>query len=179
MNANQTLGYMRVIDALQGGEDIGSVMCEMANARLLSQASADVFSGALGCMMDTFQKIKKAGLPVSTRAVKDPTLNRFMAHSYIGMSVDFLRLLDQPCDEGTARELGNRLWCVCQAVNRHRKALSWRYDTPAKAAKPEPQEIRIVAMPDRKTETAVHRNAEDEIVSTIQVQSDIKWPETS
>lgn len=34
-------------------------------------------------------------------------------------------------------------------------------------------------MPDRKTETAVHRNAEDEIVSTIQVQSDIKWSETS
>lgn len=175
MNSHQVLGYMRVIDAIKAGEDIGRVICEMANARTLSQGNADIFGGALGCLMNTFQKIKEAGLPVSISSVKDVPLNRFVRLGYRGMAIDFIRLIDQPYNQEGARELGNRIWIVCQVVNEHRKALSWRYNAAARSTKPEPQEIRIIAMPDRKTDMVVQRDANDEIVKTVQVESDIQW----
>lgn len=175
MNNNQALGYFRVIDAIKGGEDVASVLVDMANARTLSQNSADIFGGALSCVIDSFQGLKDAGLPVTLPSVKDRSLNRFLALGRRAMTVEFMRLLDQPHDVNRATELGNRLFCVSQVTGIYRKSLGWRYPSATKAEKPAPQEIRIVGMPDRTSQTVVKRDENDEIVKTVQVESDMQW----
>ncbi len=183
MNNFQTLGYMRVVEALNSGEDIASILGKMADHRLASQRDADVFGGALRCAIDIYQKSKAAGITLPKMQLKsreqEKEFNQFMRLGDYGMTLELATLANQPLDQEKATDFGNKLGIICDVLHRQRKAIRWVFKERESTAKPEPQEIRIVSMPDRKTETAVHRDSSDEIVKTVQVETDIQWAKAS
>lgn len=169
-NHHHRLGYQRVCECMQTSQgcDLVQTVESMANARFASQSNADVFGGACRALLDVAAAFELGGLSV----IDDRSdYAAYLRQSPAAREV-VLNLAITNRHETAGMELA--LSALCGLAQTNRERVTWQ---SAKAADPPasiPIEVRVVAMPDRRSETTVERDAGDNIAKTIRIESDLE-----
>jgi hypothetical protein len=165
MNDHNALGYRRFIEAIRSGEDLYKILTQLSATRT-TQVGGELFAGAIACLLDTYHSLCEASYKPTN---EDRELQEFLVGGRARVAVDISRGLNG----GDLHQLAKRLSALVDVVSALRGKLTWRQPEPALPAKPEPLDVRVVAMPDRVTSTTIHRAAESmEVTGSTQIQVD-------
>ena len=66
------------------------------------------------------------------------------------------------------------LSALCGLAQGHRALVAWEAAKAPEQSPATPIEVRVVAMPDRRSETTVERDARDNIEKTIRIECDVE-----
>ena len=168
------LGYRTLCEAIGNGGSAANALQGLAHCAN-QNTTADIFAGAVSCVVSVFQSIKARGLPVPQ--FKAQHLNQFMAQPTATMSATLsanLTLRHKDADQ--------QLGALCCAVDQHRGKVSFKDRLQASAANksaepaklPAPIEVVVVSMVTRETTTEIQRNNQGQIESTSQVERDMQ-----
>ena len=166
------LGYRAVCEAISNGGSAAHTMQGLAHCANHS-ATADIFAGAVSCVVVVFQSIKAHGLSVPQ--FKAQHLNQFMAQPMATMSATLsanLTLRHKDVDE--------QLGALCCAVDQHKGTISFDERSLVNEAKPAaentkpsaPIEVVVVGMVTREKTTEIQRDSRGQIESTLQIERD-------
>lgn len=158
MNLNNTLGQMRMQEAIRGNEELLPVL-----SRLMECENSVHLASAVGVLISYYVSARDIGM-VWTPG--NGAASAFMSGSRIQMLIDISESL-RGSDQDTKT---HRLAELLVAVSEFRsQGVTW---TPVEVPRPEPVEVRISSLPARIIETTVTRDDEFEIVKTTQVEQD-------
>lgn len=164
------LGYARVRECMQSAQDgdLHKTIESMANARLTSQSNADVFAGACRALLDVTAALELGGLHViddggaHTAYLRQSPAAREVA---LGVAVN---------NRHEVKDLELMLSALCGVAQGQRARVTWQFAKAAEPPPPRPVDVRIVSMPERRRQTTVERDADDNIEKTVCIESDLK-----
>ena len=167
-----SLGYRTLCEAIGNGESAADAMQKLAHCANHS-ATADIFSGAVSCVLSVFQNIKASG--VSLPNFEAQHLNQFMKQPSATMATTLSANLTL-----RHKDVDQQLGALCCVVDQHRGNISFNerpaanvVEKPAEPIKSSgPIEVVVIGMVTRKTTTEIHRNAHGQIESSAQVEWD-------
>jgi hypothetical protein len=160
MNLYET-GYWRVADAVKSGEPVYRVLNEMVSVRAM-------LSGGVSCLASAFLALRKSGVTFSW---VDPEVHSFLNGSDMRILADLSTGLNGGDVPLTSRKLSAMASIVTKLGDR------FNFGEPKAAAAPLPAlplEVRVVSMPQRESETEIHRDATGAIVRSVQRTSDVE-----
>jgi hypothetical protein len=162
---NHQLGYQRAIQAIRTNENPLILIVGLSNGTNC-QDGVDLCCGAISCVLDAYEAVRVANyLPRSD----DREIDIFLKASDVVRRIEITQLaLRKDTDK-----LSRRLAAVCAVVRELRDKITWRDSNDT--VKPEPLDVRVVAMPDRFSEMGVQRDEKGNIINTTRVESDIRW----
>lgn len=164
------IGYARVRECMQGvqGDDLRKTIESLANARFSSQSNADTFAGACRALLDVATALELGGLHV----IDDGgAYAAYLQQSPAAREVA-LGLAVANKNETAGLELA--LSALCGLAQGHRALVAWEAAKAPEQSPATPIEVRVVAMPDRRSETTVERDARDNIEKTIRIECDVE-----
>ena len=166
------LGHSTVCETLNAG---GNALATLQGLEHCAQQSstADIFGGAVGCIVSVFQSIKAQGLAVPN--FKEQHLNEFLSLPTATMALILTSNLTLRHEHA-----GQQVGALCIAVDEYRGKLSITErlpdavaTQPVEPAKPSgPIEVVVIGMVTRETTTAIKRNSTGQIEGSSQVERD-------
>jgi hypothetical protein len=155
-------GRRRLADAIRNGEPIADVYNDLAVDYEFSHEARSAFHGAISFGLLTLNKLKAAGF-------------KFRGDSIVERDADGAALeLNGLLGRGAWPAINDKLACLVGALEAVRGYLEVEDAAPAPAAVPEPEPlpVRIVAMPERITDTRIERDAAGNISASSQIERD-------
>jgi hypothetical protein len=160
MGENARLGWMRMMDAINGTEDPSILLNGLFASR---NTNADLISGAISCLVDCYRVSIEKGVRVQ---LFDKTMHAFMAGTSTNMRFELCRSLNAV----DGRIAGLQVSELVSAIHAMR-LLGCRWSHTR--AEPQPLPVRVVGMPERVTITDVVRAAgTNQITGSKQVVTD-------
>ena len=166
------LGHSTVCETLNAG---GNALATLQGLEHCAQQSstADIFGGAVGCIVSVFQSIKAQGLAVPN--FKEQHLNEFLSLPTATMALILTSNLTLRHEHA-----GQQVGALCIAVDEYRGKLSITdrlpnnvATQPVEPAKPSaPIEVVVIGMVTRETTTAIKRNSTGQIEGSSQIERD-------
>jgi hypothetical protein len=155
-------GRRRLADAIRNGEPLAAVYNDLAVDYEFSHEARSAFCGAVSFGLLTLQKLRSAGFKFRG--------DTFVERDADGAALEFNGLLGR----NAWRAINDKLACLVGALEAVRGYLQVEDGAPAPAAVPEPEPlpVRIVAMPDRLTETKIERDEKGNIAASLQIERD-------
>jgi hypothetical protein len=165
-------GYRAASEAIGNAGSALSALQGLAHCATQS-STADLFAGAVACVLNVYQSIKANGLTVPR--FEDAHINDFMTQPPATMAATLTANLTLQHAHG-----GQQVAALCVAVDAHRGRITFSEQSvanvaaaPVEPAKPsEPIEVRVVSMMTRITSNEVERDQRGQIESAYQVQRD-------
>ena len=166
------LGYRTVCEAIGHGGSAASAVQSLAHCANQS-STADIFSGAVSCVIAVFQSIKANNLAVPT--FKEQRFNDFMQLPPATMATTLSANLTL-----RHKDAGPQVGSLCLVIDQYQGKISFNERVPlnaveqsAEPAKPSgPIEVVVVSMVTRETTTDIQRDSKGQIQSTLQVERD-------
>lgn len=124
MNLQASLGLHRFLEAIKHGEDLGTLLAELADARQ-TPAGADLLGGAVSGLLAAFVYIRQAGY---SPQCADADIHAFLQGTPQGMAAD----LTAGLDGGDLEVLATRLSALVSIVDELRDEVKLR-EIPALA----------------------------------------------
>lgn len=165
-------GYRATSEAIGNNGSALSTLQGMAHCATQS-STADLFSGAVACVLNVYQSIKANGLAVPT--FTEQHINDFMLQPPARMAATLTANLTL-----RHQDAGEQVGALCVAVDEHRGRITFidhpaanvAAETQAPAKPSEPIEVRVVSMVSRVTTTEIERSLNGQIESAVQVERD-------
>jgi hypothetical protein len=153
-------GRRRLAAAIRNGEPLAAVYNDLAVDYEFSHEARSAFCGAVSFGLLTLQKLRSAGFKFRG--------DTFVERDADGAALEFNGLLGR----GAWPKINDKLACLVGALEAVRNYLQVEDGAPAAVPEPEPLPVRIVAMPDRRTETKIERDAKGNIAASLQIERD-------
>lgn len=168
------LGYRTVCEAIGHGGSAASAIQSLAHCANQS-STADIFSGAVCCVVKVYQSIKANNLPIPT--FKEKRFNDFLQQPPATMSTTLSANLTL-----RHKDAGPQVGSLCLAIDQYQGRISFNdpvannaVEQPAEPIKPSgPIEVVVVGMVTRETSTEVTRDGKGQIESTQQIERDLR-----
>jgi hypothetical protein len=155
-------GRRRLSDAIRNGEPLADVYNDLGADYEFSNEARAAFCGAVSFGLLTLHKLKAAGFKFRG--------DSFVERDADGAALEFNGLLGR----GAWPAINSKLSALVGALEACRGYMEVADAPPAPAAVPEPEPlpVRIVAMPERITDTRIERDAAGNIAASSQIERD-------
>lgn len=189
MNQRESLGYASMMETIASGGAIDHHLNEIL--AFLDKGGAEVFAGALQCILTTYTAIRDAGL---VPQFDDPVANAFLHAGNARMATT----LTLRCTAGDSAWMNIHISNLVGVVHQHRSKVSFNRPVAKEVPAPAPiqvevvsmpapatidvnvksmpapvaLEMKIVSMPERVTESAITYDQKGDIKTTTQTEKD-------
>jgi hypothetical protein len=176
MNDNQLLGRRRMIEAINNGDNLIGVLNDLVSTRSNS-VGADIYGGAISCLVSTFCAMRKAGVKFQS---EDPKVREFLSTSDTQIWIDITRGING----GDSKAAWRSLSVMCDVVTQLRGTMApqWTNAAGPMAAReatapavPVEQilKVEVVSMPARAGGTVITRDSANKITGSAYHETDV------
>lgn len=175
MKPAEQLGYDRMLEAINGGEDIAAFINDLAKSR---SRNPELFGGAISCLIVIYHSGRDHGGVIPE--TPDPEQSRILKCSQVEACFTLTRTLNS----GEIDVLNRQLSALIAAVNQMRKHWHWPVSR-VQDTKPEvidvrvvsmppsaPAKVEVLSMPTRTTTISVQRDKTGKAVGAIHTETD-------